>query len=552
MNSGTIGSLRSAFDRSFQLKLFILCGFFMLLAGCVVTIYAVSVVQNETIESLGSSTSDYAAGIANRIMDELDSSLEISRTVAKVFEGVKSYNIPLSRPHAISMLVPVFSSSPYLHGGGIVWEPNAFDGRDFAYEKSMYHDETGRLVPYFHKAPSGEIYVQPATGYTTDAWYLGPQETRSSVITEPFFIHTDEKSELLTTISSPIIVDGTFLGVAMVDVKLDRLQDHADAVKKRRGEGEMIIISNSGLIAAATGRPELRNQPMEEFHSFLSNDIINIDYGTSGYRVRNGYIEVYAPIYVSWTNTPWLVEVFYPTDVIMKEVRPVVIKLGIMGLVATILGVMCIWYGVRFLTLPLQMTAIGLTELTLGRSARKIEPEGYDEIAEIARSFDRLLDRIEKSIYQPDANLQGTAKNREKIQGIQSTLTELKKHASEIEQTATTLLTSAQPISNPISPLPGSASYPPNTYNTSNDDGGKRKQDNIEHNARVLQAAHEIEAEINELQRIVYAMKNGYNTEHLPSHITSEFADLERRFTVVLRILKVIQRNDQTSEREYI
>jgi len=508
----------------------------MLLAGCVVTIYAVSVVQNEAIESLGSSTSDYAASIANRIMDELDSSLEISRTVAKMFEGVKSYNIPLSRQDAISMLIPVFSSSPYLHGGGIVWEPNAFDRRDFVYEKSMYHDETGRFVPYFHKAPSGDIYVQPATGYTTGAWYLGPQETRSSVITEPFFVHTNGKDELLTTISSPIIVDETFLGVAMVDVKLDRLQDHADAVKKRRGEGEMLIISNSGLIVAATGRPELRNQPMEEFHSFLSNDIINLDYGTSGYRVRNGYIEVYAPIYVSWTKTPWLVEVFYPTDVIIKEVRPVVIRLGIMGLVATILGVMCIWYGVRRLTLPLQMTAIGLTELTLGRNTRKIEPKGYDEIAEIARSFDRLLDRIEKSTYQPNANLQSTAKNKEEIQRA---LVELKNHVSGIEQAATTLLTSMQSISNPTSPLPGSSSYA----------GGGRKQDN---NARILQAAREMEAEINELQQIVYDMKNGYNSESLPPHITCEFTDLERRFLVILRLLKAIHKNDQKSEFEYI
>jgi methyl-accepting chemotaxis protein len=550
MNSGTIGSLRSAFDRSFQLKLFILCGFFMLLAGCVVTLYAVSVVQSAAIESLGSSTSDYAAGIANRIMDELDSSLEISRTVAKTFEGVKFYNIPLSRQDAIHMLIPVFSSSPYLHGGGIVWEPNAFDGRDFVYEKSMYHDETGRFVPYFHKTQSGDIYVQPATGYTTDVWYLGPRETRTSVITEPFFINTGEKEELMTTISSPIIVDETFLGVAMVDMKLERLQDHADAVKKRRGEGQMLIISNSGLIAAATGRPELRNQPMEEFHSFLSNDIINIDYGTSGYRVRNGYIEVYAPIYVSWTKTPWLVEVFYPTDVIMKEVRPVVIRLGIMGLVATILGVMCIWYGVRRLALPLQMTAIGLKELTLGRTTRKIEPKGNDEIAEIARSFDRTLDHIKKDNYLPNSNFQSITENREKIQEIQRKVIELKKYAKNIEQTATTLLTSVQSISNQTSSLPETPFYPSNTYN--DDASGWRKQDETGHDTRTFQAANEIETEVYELQQILLAMKNNYKSENLPSGIISGFADLEERFFVILRIVKIIRKTEQKSNFDYI
>ena len=535
MNS-TIGSLRSAFDRSFQLKLFVLCGFFMLLAGCVVTIYAVSVVQNEAIESLGSSTSDYAAGIANRIMDELDSSLEISRTVAKTFEGVKSYNIPLSRQDAIHMLIPVFSSSPYLHGGGIIWEPDAFDGRDFVYEKSMYHDETGRFVPYFHKTANGEIYVQPATGYTTDVWYLGPRETKTSVITEPFFLNTGEKEELMTTISSPIIVGDTFLGVAMVDVKLERLQGHADAVKKRRGEGKMLIISNSGLIAAATGRPELRNLPMDEFLPFLSNDIINIDYGTSGYRVRNEYIEVYAPIYVSWTKTPWLVEVFYPTDVIMKEVRPVVIRLGIMGLVATILGVMCIWYGVRRLTLPLQMTAIGLKELTLGRSTRRIETKGNDEVAEIARSFDRILDQIKKNSYHPDSNSQGTMENGEKIQEIQRTVIEMKKHASDIEQAATALLTSVQSISNQTSSI----------YNN---DAGKSE---TKHDTRIFQAVNEIEGEIHELQRILFAMKNGYRSENLPSDIISGFEDLEERFFVILRITKVILKNGQNSSSYYV
>ena len=538
MNSGTIGSLRSAFDHSFQLKLFILCGFFMVLVGGVVTIYAVSVVQNEAIESLGSSTSDYAVGIANRIMDELDSPLEISRTVAKTFEGIKYFNIPLSRQDAIHMLIPVFRSSPYVQGGGIVWEPNAFDGRDFVYEKTMYHDETGRFVPYFHKALSGDIYVQPAIGYTTNAWYLGPQETGNSGITEPFFITIGEREELMTTISSPIIVDEVFLGVAMVDVKLQRLQDHADAVKKHRGQGEMLIISNSGMIAAATGRPELRNQPMEEFHSFLANDIIDMDYGTSGYRVRNGYIEIFAPIYVSWTKTPWLVKVFYPTDVIMKEVRPVVIRLGIMGLVATILGVMCIWYGVRRLTLPLKMTSIGLQDLTLGRSTRRIEARGNDEIAEIARSFDRLLDQRYR--YHPDSSLQNGTESREKTEKIQRTIADLKNYASDIEQTAAALLQSVQSISDQTSPVH------PHTYSNE-----RRKQDDAEHYAFISQAASEIETEIYELQRILFAMKSDNESKNLPPTITSGFTDLEDRFFAILRLIKLIRKNDQNSEFEY-
>ena len=530
--SSTIESIRNALDRSFQLKLFILCGFFILLAGCVVTIYAISVVQNEVIESRGASASDYAAGVANRIMDELDSSLEISRTVAKTFEGIKSHNIPLSRNDAINILIPIFNSSPYIYGGSVVWEANAFDGRDIIYERSMFHDETGRFIPYLYKAQNGDIYVQPATGYNTDAWYLGPKTTRTPVITEPFFINTSKGRELMTTISSPIIVDGTFLGVAMVDVRLERLQEHADAVKKRGGEGEMLIISNTGLIAAATGKAELRNQPMEKFHSFLSNDIINIDYGTSGYRVRNGYIEVYAPIYVSWTKTPWLVEVFYPADGIMKEVRPVVIRLCIMGLVATILGVMCIWYGVRRLTLPLQMTAIGLAELTSGKR-RRINPKGNDEVADIARSFNRLLDRIEENNYQPYSSQDTRTPEKEwkKVQEIQIVPEEVKNHVSGIKQAIMRLSTSVQ------SP---ESSYVPKTYNSDNADkrDGKETQKQREYNARIQNAADEIATDVYELQRILSIMKGEYESESLPLHMKQNIEDLEKQLIMIQQMIK--------------
>lgn len=547
--SSTIGSLRSALDRSFQLKLFILCGFFILLAGSVVTLYAISVVQNESIESRGSSASDYAAGIANKIMDELDSSLEISRTIAKIFEGVKSNNIPLGRQDAINMLVPALSSSPYIYGGGIVWEPDAFDARDIVYEKSMYHDETGRFVPYFYKTAKGDIYVQPATGYTTDIWYLEPQETKSPVITEPFFINESGKRELMTTISSPIIVDKTFLGVAMVDVRLDNLQKYADSVKKRNGEGEMLIISNTGLIVAATGRPELRNQPMEEFHSFLSNDNTNIEYGTSGYRVRNGYIEVYAPIYVSWTKTAWLVEVFYPTDSIKKETRPTAIKLSIMGLVATILGVMCIWYCVRRLTLPLQMATIGLADLSLGKETRKIEPKGNDEMAKIARSFDRLLDQIETESSQssksrPDQSKKTIPipKEQEKVQEMQ-TLGEMKNYVSELEQAITELSTSVRSTS--PATLPPKSS-PPKTYqrfNTDTDESGT--QNKTEYHIRIKQTADEIAKDVHEIQEILNLMKDEYEHEEIFPHIKTGCEELEERLMVILHMIEKIRREEE-------
>jgi methyl-accepting chemotaxis protein len=222
----------------------------------------------------------------------------------------------------------------------------------------------------------------------------------------------------------------------------------------------------------------------------------------------------------------------------MKEIRPVVIRLGIMGLVATILGVMCIWYGVRRLTLPLKMTEIGLRELTLGRTTRRIEPKENDEIAEIARSFDRILDQIEKNNFHPNLNLQSTTKNKEKLEEIQRTVVDLKNHASDIEQTATALLTSVQSISSQTSSLPESAFHSPSTY--------------TEHNTRILQAVNEIETEIYELQRILFVMKSDYEGENLPSVITSGFTDLEDRFFGILHIIKIIRKNEQDLEFEYI
>jgi len=110
---------------------------------------------------------------ANRVQAELGRSMDVARTVADSFQGMKLQGIP-PRDMMDGILKQVLEDYPGFLAVWTCWEPNALDGNDSDFADAFGHDETGRYLPYWNRL-SGEIDVEPLVGYTDPekgAYYL--------------------------------------------------------------------------------------------------------------------------------------------------------------------------------------------------------------------------------------------------------------------------------------------------------------------------------------------------------------------------------------------
>ena len=132
------------------------------------------------------------------------------------------------------------------------------DGRDEDYRglKMLGADATGRVLPYWTRNPeTGAIKIQPlveydsrelhANGVMKGGWYVVPAETGKESVLGPLPYVVQGREVFLATMSVPIRVGNTFVGVAGADFDLAFVQKLAAAVAAKIYGGRSVITSYS-------------------------------------------------------------------------------------------------------------------------------------------------------------------------------------------------------------------------------------------------------------------------------------------------------------------
>jgi methyl-accepting chemotaxis protein len=90
------------------------------------------------------------------------------------------------------------------------------------------------------------------SGTPYNIWYTCPRDSKRTCLLDPYADTVGGKEVLMTTISTPLLVDGKTIGVVGVDIALNALQ--AAAVDSQRdlfnSAGHMLIVSGTGVMAA--------------------------------------------------------------------------------------------------------------------------------------------------------------------------------------------------------------------------------------------------------------------------------------------------------------
>lgn len=156
------------------------------------------------------------------------------------------------RSEAIRIMRSYVKGEDNVLGMWVVYQPNAFDGRDNAHIGDTYHDASGAFMPYVFKVDGG-VTVQPISEHDK-AGYMSAADQGETVVGEPYRSSLDGEERLLYSLSIPIMKSGEVAGVLGLDMDLQAI---ASGLGNAPEQGHVFAVSPGGLIAAHPDRDML-------------------------------------------------------------------------------------------------------------------------------------------------------------------------------------------------------------------------------------------------------------------------------------------------------
>ncbi|MEM9226539.1 MAG: methyl-accepting chemotaxis protein, partial [Verrucomicrobiota bacterium] len=173
------------------------------------------------------------------------------------------------REESVAYARQVLESFPQFIGAYFGYEPDA-DAQDSSGEPARSVDKDGRFLPYWFRDPeqSGSLTLEPLVAMEDSLYYGGMKAKylRGSpepyIITEPYVYN---RANLILEQTSPIVIDGRFVGIAGVDRGLDFLHAFV-AEQKPFSSAQFFLISGRGRVIATTYGKELRTAPVDRLY----------------------------------------------------------------------------------------------------------------------------------------------------------------------------------------------------------------------------------------------------------------------------------------------
>ncbi|MCD4821596.1 MAG: PAS domain-containing protein [Methanococcoides sp.] len=186
---------------------------------------------------------------------DMRANMAIARGIASSMKGYRQGD----REIVNGIIKQTLVDNPNILGAYAGFEPNAFDLNDSAYANTKFHDETGRVLPYWNRI-GGEIFLEPLVHYDSLDYYQLPKERKMDVLTEPYFY----QGEFIVSYVSPIMIDGEFIGIGGADVSLNYIDEEISKIKIL-DSGYAFTVSNTGLFISHPVKEWIGSKTLYDF-----------------------------------------------------------------------------------------------------------------------------------------------------------------------------------------------------------------------------------------------------------------------------------------------
>ncbi|SIQ54558.1 methyl-accepting chemotaxis protein [Aeromonas sp. RU39B] len=421
------------------------------------------VLKNEAWQKVTANARAEAAHITQLLQKNLSYTQQLAATLSLQQQG----KLTLTRQDVITLLHSQLTLDSSIYGSFAGFEPNGFDGQDatFAGQAASGSDEKGRFVPYFYKDGdkigadlllSIEKSEKDDFGNPANDYYACPKQEGRPCLVDPFQVDINGKKVLVSTITTPIMVNGQFRGIAAADLEISALSQQATTLNSNiyGGQGETLIISAAGVVTGTSGDESKLGQHASnvlgtEWRRYLSNDVQREE--------LDGAFRISVPIAVPGLARNWAILVTLPYNVVLADAERLENQLDEMNqqavtqqligaLVVLFLSLLIMALIARNITGPIRQMVLLVDDIADGEGdlTKRLSTGSVDELGALAKGINRFIDKLQYLLGSVLATAGDVGRHAGETDQIAARTDEnLQHHQAEMDQ----MLTAVQEMS---------------------------------------------------------------------------------------------------------
>jgi len=343
-------------------------------------------------------TKTYAKEYANYVKADLSVDMNMTRALGHISMDYMNYSVEEGKNMQIGWLEHLLVENPTFLATWYSWELNAIWPdweKPFGRQRLTYY-RLGEQVKY------KEEIVDTVAGFTKGAYY-DMLERKVEYVMDPYYFNyqEDEEAILMTSVAVVVLNNGKSVGVAGLDLSLQRFQDIISEIQPIP-ESYSFLVANNGRIVAHFDEENVGNYIQDitnEDHNILEVIQNGEPYFYKINKDGRDYWVSVAPVYIGESPTPWSFGFAVPVDIIMKEAKATLRRSILVGLIGLLLIALIIWIIAHSISRPVVKTTAILGDLAKGDidEDKKINVKTKDEIGEMGNSVNTLINGLNKT-----------------------------------------------------------------------------------------------------------------------------------------------------------
>ncbi|WKE67169.1 methyl-accepting chemotaxis protein [Gallaecimonas kandeliae] len=421
-------------ERSLAFKLFLTTGLLLLVSIGVLTLVVAGFLGSTAGKVRGESTRQVEDELMRRLEAQagqygeqmaglVNGAFRVPLSLAGQLKGSIESGAPLARDKVVELDKSMLAANQGLSSIYSQFEANGYDGRDADFKEGFKHSVkgVGTLEIYFTRNRDGKIEQQVvddaeekhvatigANGLREAEWYLCAMDTHKPCLMEPYLYEiTPGYSELMTSLTVPVMADNRFRGVVGVDMNLPIFQKKVEALSQSLygGQAKVMLLSRLGLLVGASHHKDKLAKPLKEVMPALADKILGL-HGKGRLETGDSLIVAY-PVDIQAANQIWTLVIEVPKALALKDVdamnrsighdfdQLVLSQAGI-GVLVILLGLAVMLVLVRTITTPLKTLNGRMDDLngSEGDLTKEVSIDTHQELITLAGGFNRFLGKL--------------------------------------------------------------------------------------------------------------------------------------------------------------
>ncbi|EMA8632491.1 methyl-accepting chemotaxis protein [Cronobacter sakazakii] len=320
----------------------LLTGALTITLGFVVTIGVLSWQSSNEQKSLAESyLRQIAQSEALKIQQELNYARDVAHNLGHSMASLPRAGIT-DRKVADQLLEGALRDNPNYLSISVIFEENAFDGRDAEFDGKPGQAPKGRYAFFVDHGQSGNYQFHPLLSYLTPGqgdYYLIPQKTQKDTLIEPYSYSYNGVPTLLTSVAAPIVSDGQLKGVVTSDISLASLQQKVNQIKPWEGGGYAMLLSTAGKIVSYPDK-KLTSKPFPGDTAGFTSNVVEQDDPVLGEKA----LVTWQPVTIGNSTDKWYLGIVAPVSQVMAAanrqlMNAIILMVVSILLVSALLGI---------------------------------------------------------------------------------------------------------------------------------------------------------------------------------------------------------------------